>query len=200
MRKIIVAVTALVAALPAPEAHTSEFREEVPLARVVSQSDVIIVAVKADPWLRRVEIPVPPAEGQPAVPPFVHHVSRWIVHEVLWPDAKALAEQTPTMFEGPDGSWVAQRPPKVGDLIEVEGADVSTRREVYQREAADGTRKIPIYSHYEQSFPARLADRGRTIVFLRLSQGRIVDVAGGAQEGLAARAKVLQLLKKTAKP
>jgi hypothetical protein len=196
MRPLIPALCAALA-LFSPEARTSEFADEIPLAEVVRRSDHVVVVVPAAPPRREVVVPLTaqdPSGASRDLEPFVHHLGRWKVTEVLFaapPEPELPPEVLARLGEAPKK---VPPPPKVGDVLEVEGDDVPTRLEVHRREALDGTRKLPIYQRYTTRHAARPDDRSAVILFLQAREDRLADV-GGATEGLAGRPQVLEALK-----
>jgi hypothetical protein len=194
--RTIALISFCVSGLFSTEAHTSEFNEAVKLSDVVGQSDVIVVAVPAEPPNRQIEVALAPREDGTPLPPFEYEVTRWVVHEVLLPDPRTLDRVgSRTMNEEPSRAGLEPRPPKAKDLIEVTSDTVSVRREVYERELRDGTRKFPVYESYQPTVQSRPTDRGARVLFLKLGDRGLIGIAGSASEGLGARSQVLKLLK-----
>lgn len=162
----------LLALLFGTEAHVSEGRRQVKLKEVVEAAEVIVLVKPAEPSTRKVSIPItaPGEDASKEKPPFEYVVTRWVVEEVL----------------------AGSSPLEAGQTLEVNPADLSTRKTVHRKYHLEGVRKIPLYSVYS---PPEIPDsEKRRILFLEKSSDDWSLVYRGALEAPARKAKILKLL------
>jgi hypothetical protein len=153
------------------EASTSERHTEVPLAQVVEDAHLIVLARPAEPSFRLVSVDITP-KGQrpgPQWPPFQYRVQRWVVEELLTPSDAV----------------------KPGDTLEVSPADWTYRLTVHRKYHVEGVNKIGLYEVYR---PAPVPpDEPRRLLFL-LPEGKAWRMTyAGATEAPSRRADVLKL-------
>jgi hypothetical protein len=154
------------------EASTSERHREVPLARVVAASRLIVLAHPATPPFRTVSVDITPKGKSPGdkAPPFEYRVQRWVVEELLTPSD-------------------AMKP---GDTLEVSPADWEYRLTVHRKYHLEGVNKIGLYEVYRASPPPE--GEPRRLLFLEPEGKAWRFTYAGAVEAPSRRAEVLKLL------
>ncbi|MDH5632903.1 MAG: hypothetical protein OEZ10_07895 [Gammaproteobacteria bacterium] len=191
-----------------------DFFEPITLSKVISQSDLIVVARKADPFktLHRMIDPgngtTSPiddvviddwTDGQGSY--FITPRLRYVVEEVLYNDSRRSGRERdgrpvdlPPPKPRPRGDEIAPyepfdiRPYIVGKMIYVYPADLLQHFDRF-KDSQDGISSSPIYEQYTQQ--SRPGDDEPGILFLRLFPGWDYQFSfDGAEEGLASRARV----------
>lgn len=167
----------LLALLLSSEAHTSEHHQELELAELVRSSGAIVIAVPAEPSVKKTPVPFPGRRNvtKEPMPEYVRTQQRYVVREVL---------------VNRSGATLA-----VGATIEVDTAQYETKKTVFEKYYFEGVSKIPIYrTYYATTQPP--TSSAQKIIFLSKRGDGWEFAADGAIEHLGVRDRVERELKK----
>jgi hypothetical protein len=183
-KPLLVPIT-LCALFGAIEAHTSQVMlQQVSLAQLAAQSDVVIVAHPATPPTVTHTVDITPAGHAPNPqkwPAFVWTDSRWVVDEVLFSGNRF------GLVLPPDAAQA-----KPGSTIVVEGANTASSLYLHRAWYVDGMGESPIYESY--AAPGATASSSR-ILFLRRQGAGFAEALMGAVEWVEHHADVVAALK-----
>lgn len=176
--------TTICALLGAIEAHTSQVMlQEVSLAQLAAQSDVVVVAHPATPPTVTHTVDITPAGHKPNPqqwPPFVWTDERWVVDEVLF-SGNRFSQVLP-----PNAVQV-----NVGTTIVVEGATTSSSLYLHRQYYVEEMGESPIYDSYSAEGTTTSTSR---ILFLRRQQAGLAQTLTGAVEWIEHRPAVMAAL------
>lgn len=151
------------------EASTSQTHLRRPLVEVVSDSDLVVVAVPADPPTRVIPVDITPKGQTPDArkwPPYQRVLERFVVREVISDRAR-------------NGIIVPTGAPKLkpGVVIEVDNAEHGNNLWLHRSYYVDGMSESPIYESYAAE--GTTASTAKILFLQWQKQGLQFSVLGG---------------------